>query len=545
MVEGTEASVVILDQELRYLYVNPAWARASGMPVAAFRGRTLSQVLPSGEAADEVVRRVLEDGRPRETTVAGPPADSSSHPGRRLWRGTFHRLEADGQVLGVCGIGVEVSNLRRYLSDLERVHQRLALLDTAATRIGTTLNAQTTCTELADFLVPSLADAVGVGTLVEEEPGTGPLSIAGMLRLRIMAVSAAQELRRYLLLLGVPGDHLDIARGHVVRNCMNSGRPWLANHASDDLMRKVTPVPERVGVWRSAGIHSLLLVPLPTTGRSVGAMLLGRAGASAPFSDEDILTAQGLATRAAVAIDSAHRYTTEHTMARELQAALLSEPDSPHPDVEVATRYLPSGRSALVGGDWYDSIPLPDGRTLLVMGDVMGHGFQAAVAMSQYRALLRTVAATGATVDAILSEVDRRVVHIGLDRAATCLLVLMDPRAGTCTLASAGHLPPVMLRSGYPPEVLWVTAGPPLGTELGDYEATTMPIAPGTVLLLYTDGLVEERGTDIDVSLQAFTRLRLTVDGSLEDLLDTLLAQLAIGVREDDVALLAARRRSV
>ncbi|MFF3460156.1 GAF domain-containing protein [Streptomyces sp. NPDC002730] len=152
-----------------------------------------------------------------------------------------------------------------------------------------------------------------------------------------MAVSAARELRRYLLLLGLPGDHLDIARGHVARRCMDSGRPWLANHASDDLMRKVAPIPERVGVYRSAGIHSLLLVPLPTAGRSIGAMLLGRAGASAPFSDEDILTAQGLAARAAVA--SVHRYTTERTMARELQTALLSEHDSPHLDVGVAACY--------------------------------------------------------------------------------------------------------------------------------------------------------------------------------------------------------------
>ncbi|BBC39139.1 hypothetical protein SGFS_104330 [Streptomyces graminofaciens] len=192
------------------------------------------------------------------------------------------------------------------------------------------------------------------------------------------------------------------------------------------------------------------------------------------------MTIQALADRAALSIESARRYSYEHTMALELQRALLSEPRTPHPAVEVAARYIPSGRSVLVGGDWYDSIPLTDSRTLLVMGDVMGHGFQAAVAMSQYRSLLRTIAASGTSVDKILGEFDRQVAQLGLDRLATCLLAIMDPRAGTCTAASAGHLPPAALRPDGSIEIVWLPAGPPSApdseaTNRSPYEWTTAP----------------------------------------------------------------------
>ncbi len=371
IVEETLAPVAILDEQLRYLYVNPAFVRVSGVPASTFLGRTLGDVLPDVQGPTDIVLKVMEDGRPREATVTGTTRVPSSV-GRRLWRAVFHRLEIQGQVVGVCGIGVEVSNLRRYLDDLENAHQRLAMLDTAATRVGTTLDVEVTCTELADFLAPSMADVAAVG-IVEEEHDGASSPAPGMLRLRKMALAAPEELRWRLRLLGGPEGYLDLPRDSVARRCMDSGRPWRGNLASDEVFQKATIDPKRARIFRAAGIHSLLFVPLPTAGRSVGVVILGRAGASAPFSDDDIATAQGLAGRAATSIDSARRYTYEHTMALELQRALLSEPGGPHPDVEVATRYLPSGRSALVGGDWYDSIALPGGRTLLVMGDAVSY----------------------------------------------------------------------------------------------------------------------------------------------------------------------------
>ncbi|MFD5325970.1 SpoIIE family protein phosphatase [Streptomyces sp. NPDC127092] len=541
LVEGTMAPIVVLDAQLRHLYVNPAWVRASGVPATAFLGRTLGEVLPDLHSPDDVLFEVLADGQPREATISGT-TEVASPLGQRLWRAVYHRMELPEGGVCLCGIGVEISSLRRYLDDLETAHRRLALLDAAAARVGTTLDIDTTCQELVDFLAPSLADLAAVG-IVEEEFTGAPPPPPGFLRLRKVRGSAPPGWEWVLHQLGGPGPYIDVPRGVATRHCLDFGRPWLGNLASDELFQKVTVDPERARIFRAAGVHSLLITPLLTAGRPVGVVLLGRAGASQPFDDNDLVTLQALAGRAAVSIDSARRYSYEHTMALELQRALLSEPRAPHPAVEVAARYLPSGRSVLVGGDWYDSIPLPDSRTLLVMGDVMGHGFQAAVAMSQYRSLLRTIAASGAAVDKILDEFDRQVAHLGLDRLATCLLALVDPAAGTCTTASAGHLPPAAARPDGSVDVLWLPAGPPIGTGLGSHEALTLRLDRGTTLLLYTDGLVERRGADIDTSVQALETVRLPADRPLDDMLDTLLAHLANGAYEDDVAVLAARLR--
>ncbi|MFF4223704.1 SpoIIE family protein phosphatase [Streptomyces sp. L500] len=541
VLEGTAASVLVLDTRLRYLYVNPAMARMSGIPAAAFLGRTVGDVLPELRRPDDVLRQVLADGVPREVAVTGRTRARSSY-AQRQWRTVYHRLEDEGRIVGLCGIGVEVSGLRQYVAELEAAHERLALLDTAATRVGSTLDVETTCRELADFLVPALADAASV-EITEEETGGTPPPAPGMLRLRRMALSAVPPLMRHLARFGEPGDHVDVQRGSAIRRCLDTGEPWVGNLASDDLLRRMAPDPGRVTAYRAAGIHSLLVVPLPAPQHPVGTLILSRAGESPPFAEDDVVVVRELAARAAVTVSNARRYTHEHAMALELQRALLSEPGSPHPDVETASRYLPAGRSALVGGDWYDSLALPDGRTLQVMGDVMGHGFAAAVAMSQYRSLLRTVGTSGASPGAILERADRDAARIGLDRVATCLLALIDPGAGTITAARAGHLPPVLLRPDREGELLDVPAGPPLGTALCGYEALTVRMPPGSVLLLYTDGLVERRGVDIDVSLRALTRLRLPLTGSLDGVLDTLLSRLAEDPAEDDIALLAARLR--
>ncbi|MFJ4777989.1 SpoIIE family protein phosphatase [Streptomyces sp. NPDC088762] len=539
ILDGTSAAVAVLDKRLRYLYVNAAMGQMGGVPAAAFLGRTMTEVLPDVHRSDEILRMVLADGQPRALAVTGRTRASSPFR-RRQWSAVYHRLEDKGRVLGLCGIGVEVSGLRQYIDDLEKAHQRLALLDTAAMRVGTTLGVNTTCAELADFVTPSLADAACVD-VIEDEPYGAPPPAPGILRIRIAAVAGDPEILRQMERIGRIGDHVDVPRGSPLRHCLDTGRPWMGNLATDEVFRKMTARREDVAVVRAAGIHSALVIPLPTREHPVGALFLARAGDSGPFTDDDVVVAQDLAARAAVAIDNARQYTLEHTMALELQRALLSEPGSPHPDIEVASRYLPAGRSAVVGGDWFDSIPLPACRTLQVMGDVMGHGFTAAVAMSHYRSLLRSLALSTPSVEGLLADADHRGAGIGLDRFATCLLALIDPQKGTATLSSAGHLPPALLLREGRTELLEVAAGPPLGAELGGYEALTVPLPPGAVLLLYTDGLVEQRTLDIDASLQRLTDLRLTVDGPLEDILDAILMHLVSGPAEDDVALLATR----
>ncbi|MEU6351047.1 SpoIIE family protein phosphatase [Streptomyces sp. NPDC047072] len=540
VLDGTSAAIAIVDEGLRYRYVNAAMARMSGIPAAAFHGRTMAEVLPGIHRADEILRMVLGDGQPRALSVTGTTAGRSPFP-RRQWSAVYHRLEDDGQVLGLCGIAVETSGLRQHIDDLEKAHQRLALLDTVATRVGTTLCVEKTCAELAEFVVPSLADESSVWTLEEESPDAPP-PVPGVLRQRLTAFAGGPDIVRRMKMITRDCDYFELSRSSPARRCLDTGRPWLGNVAADEAVVKMVG-PAVLAVLRDAGIHSVLIVPLPTRGRPVGVIYLCRSGDSAPFTDEDVRVAQDLASRAALSIDNARQYTLEHTMALELQRALTSEPGNPHPNIEVASRYLPAGHRALVGGDWCDSIALPSGRTLQVMGDVMGHGFTAAVAMSQYRSLVRTIAATGIPVEQILAEADHRLASIGLERMATCLLALVDPAKNTYTFASAGHPPPVLLLPDGRADVVPVPTGPPLGTDLGTYEALTLPLSSAAVLLMYTDGLIEQRGTDIDASLYRLTRLYLATEGPLEHVLDTLLTRLVHGQAEDDVTLLASRLR--
>ncbi|MET9759050.1 SpoIIE family protein phosphatase [Streptomyces sp. NPDC006372] len=543
VLDGTAAAVAIVDERLRFRYVNDAMARMSGVPPDAFHGRTMGEVLPHIHRSEDILRMILGDGRPRALSVTGTTHAPSPFR-QRQWSAVYHRLEYGDRVLGLCGIAVEVSGLRQYMDDLERAHQRLALLDTAATRVGTSLRVEQTCAELADFVVPSLADRASVRIVDTEEADDLPPPAPGVLRLRVMASAGGPDIVARIGLTARTGYYFDVPRDSPVRSCLNTGRPWVGNLASDDVLLKMLRTPVDVEVVREVGIHSVVVVPLPTRDHPVGVLYLCRAGDSAPFTDEDVVVAQELAARAAVSIDNARQYTLEHTMALELQRALMSEPGTPHPDIETASRYLPAGQRALVGGDWFDSMALPCGRTLQVMGDVMGHGFTAAVAMSQYRSLLRTMAASGAPAERILQEADHRLASIGLDRVATCLLALVDPHDGTCTFAGAGHPPPVLLHPDAPAELVHVPTGPPLGTDLGGYEEVTLPLRPGTVLLMYTDGLIEDRRRDIDSSLRRLTHLRLDIDGPLESIVDALVTRLVHGTTEDDVTLLATRLRS-
>ncbi|MGP3982937.1 PP2C family protein-serine/threonine phosphatase [Streptomyces sp. KR80] len=177
------------------------------------------------------------------------------------------------------------------------------------------------------------------------------------------------------------------------------------------------------------------------------------------------------------------------------------------------------------------------------MGDVMGHGVEAAVDMSNYRSMLHYVAATDLPPHRILRQLDDTIAQSESSRPATCLLALADPARGICSYSSAGHLPPALIDRDGLVDVLPVPTGPPLGTGFGGYERVTRELLPDQVLLLYTDGLVERRGEDIDASLARLAHLRLPVRTDLEKLVDDVLRRLGTQAAEDDVAVVAARVR--
>ncbi|WP_406420736.1 SpoIIE family protein phosphatase [Streptomyces sp. NBC_00873] len=543
LLDGTTAGVGVLDTRLRYLYVNPALERLNGIPAAEHLGRTVSDVLPYVDAREDMMRAVLADGKPREITSSGfTPAASGT--ARRYWHGAYHRLEVEGQVVGVAGIVLEVMGLDKEQRELEQARRHLNLLDSAVTRIGTTLDMDTTCAELVDLVVPALADVAAAEVFPPDVAPPVRPAPPGMLRLRRAALAAVPGLREGMAEFGLAGEYIDYQDGAAVQRCLATNQPVVRNLTADDLLGRSAASPGRVAAYRALGMHSSVIVPVAVRSRPLGVLSLVRAGDSPAFSDEDVVVARELAGRAAVGLDHARRYAHEHTIALELQRSLLSEPRPPHPHIEIATRYLPADRSVMVGGDWFDVIPLRDGRHLKAIGDVMGHGVEAAVAMSHYRSLLRLLADDDLPPHRILEQLDRMVERSGPDRAATCLLAVVDHFGGTYEVASAGHLPPVFIDPGEAgTRVGDVPVGPPLGTGFGGYTTTAVKVGPDTVLFMYTDGLVERRDEDIDVSVRRLEQLTLPASGSLDDLLDEVLERFGPGA-EDDIAVLASRRRT-
>ncbi|BAJ28207.1 MULTISPECIES: SpoIIE family protein phosphatase [Kitasatospora] len=539
VLDGTAAGVAILDTGLRYRYVNPALAGMNGVPAALHLGRTIAELLPDVDAREDVLRAVLADGRSRETTSSGHTR-AAAPPHRRFWHGAYHRIDAeDGRPLGLVGIVLEVTASRRQQHELEQARARLALLDAAATQVGTTLDVDTTCGELAAFLVAHLADAATVELLPHPDSGHARPRPGGGRRLRRAALAADPALLPGVRRLGDRGEHVDYQPGSAIPRCLDSGRPVIENLLDDTELARSAPNAARVALYRELGIHSAVIVPLTARGQRIGTVTLMRAGTSPGFTGDDAVAAQDLAGRTAITLDNAGRYSREHAVAVDLQRAMLAEPGHPHPDVDVAFRYRPAGTGSLVGGDWYETVALPDGRTVLAIGDVMGHGIEAAAHMSHYQAMLRAMALLEPTADRLLTRMDGLACEVHDYRPSTCLVVYAEPARGRYALASAGHLPPAVVRPDGALTLLPVEPGPPLGTGLNGYVPTTAVLPPGHTLLLYTDGLVERRDEDIDRSLARLTALRLPAGATPARLLDAVLAH-APAPAEDDIALLAA-----
>jgi PAS domain S-box-containing protein len=543
LLDGAGVGVAVLDPSLRYTYVNRALAGYNGYSPDEHVGRTLAEILPDidVEPLELILRQVLADGIPRSTTVEGVTAANRNGP-TRWFHNAYHRLESEsGAAVGVVGMVLEITEDRRIRERLDRARARLSALDEAATQIGTTLDMQQTCKELTRVLVPRLADLAAVDIL-EPEHDRAP-DPGSPLRMRRLALSTRSNLVKAGRHLGTPGATIEVQASSLHARCMASHQAVVANVPTDEQLLRDAPEAGRLIRYRRLGLHSAMAVPLIARRQMYGVAMLVRAGDSPPFSAEDADFAEAVVARAAGGISHAQRFAREHETALALQRALMSEPTSPHPDVECAGRYLPAGAGAEVGGDWYDSIALPDGRTLLTVGDVMGHGLEAASTMAEYRSMMRTLALQGWPPERILARAQRTMAALDRERVATCVLAEVDPASRVIRLAAAGHLPPLLLEPGRPGRLLRLPLDPPLGAGVDDYHATTVRLPVGGALLLYSDGLVERRGEDIDDGLAELAALEFDPAASLERLLDAALARLSVRQEEgfDDVAVLAAR----
>lgn len=287
------------------------------------------------------------------------------------------------------------------------------------------------------------------------------------------------------------------------------------------------------------GLQTLLGTPLLVEGEVIGVLHIGSLSPRR-FTDEDIDLLQLVADR--VALTTHNRVShTERAAATAIQRSLLPSRLPTLIGMELAARYVPGDRGS-VAGDWYDVFTLPSGALGIVIGDVAGHGLNAAIIMGRLRSALRAYALDNADPAEVLDKLDAKVRHFEPEAMATVLYGVLDPSFETIHLASCGHLAPVMLAPHEKPTLVELPIDPPIGVQTEQRRhTTTVPFPPGALLALYTDGLVERRGTSIDTGLEKLldAMARLSAERLCASLMSTLVGP---DIPADDVALLVVRR---
>ncbi|MFD4575961.1 SpoIIE family protein phosphatase [Streptomyces sp. NPDC058417] len=544
---------LLIDPDLRVRRANHRFASLFGGTPDEHRGRGVHDYLPrsEGERVSAVLRRVLKTGDSiTDMHVTGfvPGSDE-----RRHWSVNLYRVHSgSGRPIGVAWLGIDITARRAAAREAAAARRNLALLNEAGARIGNSLDLETTARELLDVVVPGFCDLATVdlyqGLLAGDETPPGLADGSAALR-RVAFASAVSD-------APFAGSGAPVAVGAVHHFPFNS--------PCADALRTARPLsvpPEEGGL-----VQSTLAIPMVAHDTVVGLAQFSRTKGSEPFGDRDRDLAVELAARAAVCIDNARLYRREHERALILQRSLLPPGDPVASGLDIACRYLPgsvsTGRPSEVGGDWFDVIELPGHRTALVVGDVMGRGLRAAVAMGELRTAVRTLALLDLEPAEVLSALDEIARGLGTPggvqqatRAArrpreadlsevylaTCVYAVYDSVTRRCTFANAGHLPPVLLEPGESALMLDVPPGMPLGVGGEPFEEVEVELPEGALLALYTDGLVESRDHPLDEGLQAFVGALTDPSQPLEDVCDHVLNTLDTHHGEDDIALLMAR----
>ncbi|MGW4954894.1 PP2C family protein-serine/threonine phosphatase [Streptomyces parvulus] len=429
----------------------------------------------------------------------------------------FHREELHQTNQGVVALHAELDAAgraqreafaaeRKARTEAENARRRLTFLADASAVLTASLDHHEIVRRLPELLVPEYAASVDVWLFEQDDGAAGPAHPAA-------AVVAAR-----------------------------TGRPQYAAPHPGGLPGVQDQPPSALDPERPA-----LCIPLPTRQAPLGVVTLSPPGER--WDPDDAVMLVELTRRASIAIDHAQRYQHNRDIAETLQRALLTDLPSPA-GLGLAARYLPATHGLNIGGDWYDAFRQPDGGVITVVGDVTGHGLRAAVMMSQLRTALRAYAVDGGSPGRLLTRLHTFLHHLQPDLFATAVIARFHPDEPTLTWAAAGHPPPVLRTPDGRVRILddkpGAMLGIPLQQEIADH---SVPLAPGSTLALYTDGLVERRAQGIDPGIErlaealgsfATPRLESDLEGSADELLRPLLSD---SERDDDVCLLLCHLR--
>ncbi|ROQ34155.1 PAS domain S-box-containing protein [Streptomyces sp. PanSC19] len=558
---------LLFGTDLTVKRANRRFATVFGGEADDHRGRTVHDYLGRAEAdrMTAALRKVLETGESvTDFQIVGAAPGARD---RRHWSINLYRVHSgSGRPIGVAGLGIDVTRRHNAAREAASARRNLALLNEAGSRIGNSLDLEATARELLDVAVPGFCDFASVdlyqGLLTGDEAPPGRWGNSH----DVGYGAGSAELRRVAFASAVSDTPLrtDEGDGQGSGCCgpvpieVGAVHRYPFNSPCAGALRtgRIRTVPGSDGDF----VQSTLVVPMTAHDTVVGLVQFSRAKGSEPFGERDRALAVELAARAAVCIDNARLYRREHERALILQRSLLPPGDPEAAGLDIACRYLPGTTATEVGGDWFDVIELPGHRTALVIGDVMGRGLRAAVAMGELRTAVRTLAQLDLEPAEVLSHLDEIARGLGApigaqqSRAhknrgpelsevylATCVYAVYDPVTRRCTFANAGHLPPVLVEPGEEAMLLDVPPGMPLGVGGEPFEEVEVELPEGALLALYTDGLVESREHPLDEGLQAFRRALTDPARPLEDVCDRVLTSLDTGHGEDDIALLMAR----
>ncbi|MEU5026102.1 SpoIIE family protein phosphatase [Streptomyces milbemycinicus] len=480
VLRAVREGVLIVDGEGRLLLANDEARRLLTLP------------------PDAQGKQVTDVGLPRDTAAllaSGRLATDEIHEvGERLLAVNQRPTWRRGQPWGSVATLRDTTELQALTDKTDRARERLALLYDASVEVGTTLDMVHTAQELAQVAVPRFADCVTVDLMESVLRGEEP----------------------------APSDTL--MRRVAISRREDSAPPLVG---------------EPIGS---------VTVPLTARGVILGRAEFWRSARAAPFEDDDLTLAEELVGQAAAYIDNARRTAREHATALALQRSLLPRELPEHEAVEVAHRYVPG-----YGGDWFDVIPLSGARIAFVVGDVVGHGLHAAATMGRLRTAVHNFSSLDLPPDELLSALDEVVEHLDQEEAVadgaspgagvagtTCLYAIYDPVVRRCCLARAGHPPPALVRPDGAATVLDLPAGPPLGLGGLPFEATEVDLPDGSRLVLYTNGLLQAGGVDVDTGLDRLLGALARADPDPERTCRTVMEALPPSHPTDDMALLVA-----
>ncbi|MEU3662147.1 SpoIIE family protein phosphatase [Streptomyces sp. NPDC032940] len=532
---GSPQGLFVLDAQRRVVRYNPTGRGVRRLPVEDVVGHDVEDFasgFPPGELR-ALVEEALATGEPlRDRLVRGR---SPSNPRRTL------ALEVSLFPLPPTGDGVPgLVSVVEDVTEREAASDRLAVLGAVHAAVGSTLDVGTTADELVGALVPGFADAACVDLVedgpAEHTPRSGPVTADVPLR-RVSGAPPSFETGR------AEGDSAPFPFPTPFTQSLNDRRARLVRVGADAPWLSADP--EGFTPLLDADVHSMIVAPLTVRDTVLGLLTLYRNRVD-PFEEADLDVARQAASVAAAHLDNARSYRCEHTVASALQRRLQPGAVPRLSAVETAHVYLPES----AGGDWFDVIPLSGTRVALVVGEVAGHGIEAAATMGQFRVALRALALQDLETDELLTHLDEVAAQLpdaagssGEPCVATCAVTVYNPVTRRCTMVRAGHPAPIVLDPDGVPVTVDIPQGPPLGAGGGRvFTPAVLELAPGSLIAQYTDGLLGAGDHDRVTARRRLEHILATTTLPLPELCDTAVYRLSPPAHDDAVLLLARTR---